>query len=163
MFMTITATGLMNNFLAQLFFIFVIVSGFLLSCGESAPPLPITSFSDVQKIQVLRAKCNSGDTEYLFSIKDRQRIEEIMTFLRENNHSWGYPFGGTAPGLPYTLHIFGEERQELVIWFGNNGLMGRTLEANDKGVRLKGLSLTEIEKLVTLVEVKEQKCHSEDN
>ncbi|MGL5942292.1 MAG: hypothetical protein ACRC2S_18340 [Waterburya sp.] len=139
----------MNSFLAKSFLMFTAMSGFLLSCGESPPPLLITSEYNVQKIQVLQS-CTSQD-EPLFLIEDRQKIEEIITFLDENDHSWEYPFGGTAPSLPYELNIFDEKQLKLVIWFGNSTLMGRTLKKNDGGVRVKYLSSKKMGKFVSSI------------
>ncbi|MGL6344539.1 MAG: hypothetical protein ACRC80_35990 [Waterburya sp.] len=150
----------MNNSLAKLFFTFVIVSGLLLSCGESLPPLSIPSKKNIQKIEVLD-KCTAR-YEPLFLIKDKQKIQEIMTFLAENNHSWGEPFGGTAPTLPFKLDIYSKEKQELVIWFGNKGLMGRTGKINDGGVRLKTLSSKEMEELIALVGIKDKECYDDN-
>ena len=147
----------MNNFTNKLFLTFAIVSGFLMSCGESPPPLLIASDYDVQKIQVLHLCHGQNHYEPLFSIEDKQIIEQIILFLKENNHSWQYPFGGTAPILPYKLNIYSNNKIALVIWYGNNTLMGRSLKKNVGAVREKGLSNKKIANFVNSIGTK-SKC-----
>lgn len=143
----------MKNFFIRLV---LTVAIFLSSCIGYAPPLLIPNKDDINKIQV-SLHCNS-QYKPLFLIEDRKQIEEIISFLVKNNKSWQYPLGGTTPIPPYKLELLSEKKLELVIWFGNRTLTGRTLEKNGAGTRVKYLSSEKIEKFVYQLGITMETC-----
>lgn len=114
-----------------------------------AKPLFIPEKKDVYKIEVSE-NCYSYD-ESSFFINDKHKIENVISFLTKHNDSFYYPLGDTAPGLPYRIVLFkknGNELGELVIWLGNNTLMGREIIKHDRGTRLKYISPLETKELI---------------
>jgi hypothetical protein len=82
------------------------------------------NISEITHIEIIVPK-NPEDASsyYLYSIKNKQQIEEIINFLEKHNNNWGYSFG-PLPVYPYTASFKNNEKYLISIFFGIENSIG---------------------------------------
>jgi hypothetical protein len=123
---------------------------FISSCDSPAPNLEIPNASDVRKINV-SLKGDTSSHNPLCVIKNTNQIKEILKFVHKHNNKWQYPTILPMPSLPYELEFSGSGRDSLLVIWLDDGKTNTLGGINEGDSRLKSLSSSELQEIITLI------------